>query len=574
MIKPKKAVIEMEEYMPPTSDRENYLRLDFNENAIGCSPNVISALRNIKPEYLATYPEYKELREALTSYSNVDIEEVIPTNGTDEAIKTVIETYIEKGKDEIIIPVPTFAMFKFYSQLNEAIIKEAPYNKDLSFPTKRVFDGINRKTKIVVLVNPNNPTGTFIKEKDIIKIIEKAQKNDALVLIDEAYYQFYGRTSIPLIKKYDNLLITQTFSKAFGLAGVRLGYIISNENNIRALQKVSSPYSVNNAAVICALAALKDLSYVKKYAKEVKESKKILCRALDSFGIRYYNSDANFVLLKIGQKSDYFCQKLKEYGVLVRNRSNDLLLDGCVRITLGTEKQTKRLIKAISKIIKDINPLLIFDIDGVFVDVSKSYRIAIKETAEYFTEEKVKLEEIQSYKNKGGYNNDWDLTEAIIRSRGKNIKKQEIIEKFQYYYNKLVNNEKWIFNENILKALSNKCNLTILTGRPKKEADYVLRKNKARNYFSTIVALEDIPKQKPNPDGILKITGKYRNQAAYYFGDTIDDMKAAASAEVVPIGVLPPQDKSSKLRNILIKNGAKCVINNINKIMEVINENC
>ncbi|MDP3766199.1 MAG: histidinol-phosphate transaminase [Nanoarchaeota archaeon] len=574
MIKPRKAVIEMEEYMPPTSDREDYLRLDFNENAIGCSPNVISVLRYINASKLAIYPEYNKLREALASYCNVDTEEVIPTNATDEAIKTIIETYLEKGKDEIIIPVPTFAMFKFYSQLNEAIIKEMPYNKDLSFPAKRVLEGISRKTKIIVLVNPNNPTGTTINEKDIIKIIEKAQKNNAVVLIDEAYYQFYGRTSTPLIKKYDNLIITQTFSKAFGLAGLRLGYIISNKDNIKSIQKALSPYSVNNVAVICALAALKDLNYVKKYVKEVKESKKILYRALDSFDIQYYKSDANFVLLKIGQKSDYFCQKLKEYGVLVRNRSKDLLLDGCVRITLGTEKQTRMLIKAISKIIKGINPLLIFDIDGVLADVSKSYRIAIKLTAEYFTKEKITLEEIQSYKNKGGYNSDWDLTEAIIKSRGKNIKKQEIIEKFQYYYNKLFDNEKWLLDKKSLKKLSKKYNLAIFTGRPKKEADYVLRKNNAKGYFSVIVAMEDVSKQKPNPNGLLKIIRICNGKEAYYFGDTIDDMKAAASAKVVPIGVLPPQDKSSKLRNILIKNGAKCVINDISKIMEAINENC
>src|SRR3989338_3360287 len=240
----------MQEYKPPTSDRTNSLRLDFNENAVGCSMKVISALNSISPDSLATYPEYDKLRKALANYCNVDVNKIIPTNGTDEAIKTIIETYVEKGKDEIIIPTPTFAMFKFYAQLNEAIIKEIQYNYDLSFPVKKVLGGINKNTKIVVLVNPNNPTGTSIKEQNIIKIIEKAQENNTIVIIDEAYCQFSGKTSIPLTKKYNNLIITQTFSKAFGLAGLRLGYIISNEDNINLIKKILSPYSVKKYHLI------------------------------------------------------------------------------------------------------------------------------------------------------------------------------------------------------------------------------------------------------------------------------------------------------------------------------------
>src|SRR3989344_8349724 len=248
MIRPRKAVIEMKEYNPPTSGREKSLRLDFNENTIGCSPVVIKSLREIGRKSLSVYPEYTDLRRGLAKYCNVNADEIIATNGTDEAIKTIIESYIEKGKDEIIIPVPTYAMFKFYAQLNEAVIKEISYNGDLSFPTEQVLSAISDSTKIIVLVNPNNPTGTSINAKDIIKIIEKAKRCNSLVLMDEAYYQFYGKTAIPFITLYDNLFIIQTFSKAFGLAGLRLGYTISNKNNIRNIQKELSPYSVNIVA--------------------------------------------------------------------------------------------------------------------------------------------------------------------------------------------------------------------------------------------------------------------------------------------------------------------------------------
>src|SRR3989339_1184219 len=451
MIKPRRAVIEMQEYKPPTSDRTNSLRLDFNENTVGCSDNIINSVRKIKRDMLSTYPEYTKLRKELAKYCKVKADEIIATNGTDEAIKTIIETYIEKGKDEIIIPVPTYAMLKFYAQLNEAVIKEITYNGDLSFPTKKVLNTISKKTKIIILVNPNNPTGTSIRSKDIIKIIKKAKKCNALVPIDEAYCQFYGKSSIPLIRKFDNLFVIQTFSKAFGLAGLRLGYIISNKNNIRIMQKVLSPYSVNIAASFCASEALKDANYIKKYVTEIRKSKKILYKELDNLGMKYYKSDANFVLVKIGAKAAEFCKKLRKKGILVRNRSSDQLLDGCVRVTLGTIRQNKQLIKEMQQVVKEINLLLIFDIDGVLVDVSKSYRLAIKKTVEYFTGRSTSFEEIQEYKNKGGLNNDWDLTEAIIKAKGESVDKKKIIKKFQNYYNNLINNEKWLLDRRILK---------------------------------------------------------------------------------------------------------------------------
>ena len=350
MIKPRKAVIEMDAYNPPTSGREGYIRLDFNENTIGCSPKVIETLKKIKRENLSVYPEYTGFRKRLAEFLKVNFDEVMPTNATDEAIKTVIETYIEKGKDELVLPIPTYAMFKFYAQLNEAVIREVLYNNDLSFPTEKVLKEINPKTKIVVLVNPNNPTGTSIKKENIVKIIKKAKENEALVFIDEAYYPFFNESSIELINKFDNLVVSQTFSKAFGMANLRLGYIVSNEENIKNLLKAISPYSVNGVAVKCAFAALDDYDYVKSYVKEVNQNKIRLYNELEKLKIKYCKSDANFLLIDAGDKCYDYYEKLKQRGILVRNRTKDPLLKGCVRITVGTNKQTEKLIKALAEI--------------------------------------------------------------------------------------------------------------------------------------------------------------------------------------------------------------------------------
>ncbi len=570
MIKPRKAVIEMDEYNPPTSGRDGYMRLDFNENTIGCSPKVIEALKKIKQESLSVYPEYTKLRKKLAEFLKVKFEQVMPTNATDESIKTVIETYIEKGKDELILPIPAYAMFKFYAQLNEAIIKEVLYNNDLSFPTEKVLKEINPKTKIVVLVNPNNPTGTSIKKEDIVKIMKKAKDNDALVFIDEAYYPFFNESSIGLINKFDNLIVSQTFSKAFGMANLRLGYLASNEENIKNMLKALSPYSVNGVAAACAFAAIDDYDYVKSYVGEINQNKIKLYKTLEKLNIKYYKSDANFLLIDVGDKCYSYCEKLKKKGILARNKTKDPLLNGCVRITIGTKEQMEKLVKALKEIKMNEKQLLIFDIDGVLVDVTGSYRQAIKQTAEFFTKKEVSLAEIQEYKNKGGFINDWNLTEAIIKGRGFNIDKEKIIEKFQQYYSELKKNEKWILDKKILEELQKKYNLAVFTGRPRNEAIDVLQRFNVIGCFNEIVAMEDVKNEKPNPEGLLKITNKLNAKNAHYFGDTIDDAKAAVKANIIPIGVLPPTDKSDKLKDILLKNGAKSVLNNINEIRSVL----
>lgn len=347
----RKAIREMEAYRPPTEGRKGKLRLDFNENTTGCSPKVMMALRKISPECVSVYPEYGDFLEELAFYLNVKPSEVLLTNGSDEAIELVMKTYLEKG-DEVIIPVPTFAMFRFYASLMGAKSREIPYNRDLSFPLRRVIKSISKKTKMVVLVNPNNPTGTTIPKKGVAEIAKKAK--NAVVLIDEAYCQFYKKSSKGLVNAYNNVIITQTFSKAFGLAGLRLGCILSNADMIRQMQKIKSPYNVNALAVVAGSAALKDLAYVQGYANEVGKAKKLLIACLKKLNIKFYRSDANFMLAYFGEQARYVEEKLREKGILVRNRSSDLLLNGCIRISIGTRKQMRVFIKNLKEILEDL----------------------------------------------------------------------------------------------------------------------------------------------------------------------------------------------------------------------------
>jgi len=221
----------------------------------------------------------------------------------------------------------------------------------------------------------------------------------------------------------------------------------------------------------------------------------------------------------------------------------------------------------------------LFDMDGVLIDVSRSYRAAIQKSVEFFLGRKLKTNQIQEYKNQGGFNNDWDLTCKILLDNGLSIDMNAVIEIFQKYYlgvnyNGLIKNEKWLLDKNILRNINASAFTGIITGRPRQEALYSLKRFRIEHYFSTLITMDDLPagKSKPDPLGIKKALFQLQIQAeqAYYFGDSVDDITAAIKAGVVPIGVIPPGVESQEHNYLLQSQGAQIVLNNINEIMELV----
>ena len=569
---PKASVLGMSKYVPPIENRKGKLRLDFNENTIGCSPRVLEALQNITAEDVCTYPAYSDFRKELAQWANVLPSQILMTNGTDEAIKIVMDAYLDKG-DEVIIPQPTFSLFNSYAAVTGATIVPVLYNKDLSFPSESVLNAITSKTRIIVLVNPNNPTGTAISEQEIIRILEKAPQ--ALVLVDEAYYQYYGYSCKELIKGFRNLVIIQTFSKAFGLAGMRFGYALSNEGIITNLEKVGSPYSVNALAIIAARAAIKDPKFVRDYVEEVLKNRTFMYDELQKLGIKTYPSQANFIIADFGARCKEVLSQLDKEGILIRDRSSFALLQNCLRLGNGTKEQCVRLLDGIKRILR--KDTLLFDMDGVLIDVSASYRIAISQTVNFFTGQDVSPQDIQRLKEKGGYNNDWDLSQALIEERGISIPKQDIINKFQELYTGngigqgLRENEKWMLSLDVLKQAYKKFRLGIVTGRPKEEALYALMRFGVREYFDAVIAMEDYPqdKAKPDPYSIRLALEKIGGESAAYVGDSVDDIKAAKNAGITSIGVLPGIADSSALKDAFRNFGAKTIVERVNQVLEV-----
>ncbi|HEX8985514.1 MAG TPA: histidinol-phosphate transaminase [Bryobacteraceae bacterium] len=346
-LRPRNAVLKMAPYSPPTGGRGDKLRLDFNENTVGCSPRVLEFLSAcLTPGQLAVYPEYGDARRDVAVFFGVPEENLLFSNGTDEAIQVLINTYVDDG-DDVLLLRPSYAMYRFYAEVAGASIRELDYEPaDLAFPLEKFLDAITPATRAILIANPNNPTGTGIDLNAIERILDRAPHT--AVLIDEAYFEFCGVTALPLIAARPNLFVSRTFSKTFGMAAMRLGCLFSQAGNLAYAHKAQSPYSVNTLAAMAARVAVQDAAYVENYVSEVLAARDDLRRGLDRLGIGYYPSHGNFILMKIGPRAIELRDRLRAAGVLVRDRSYELA--GAVRVTVGTREQMRRFLAELEKI--------------------------------------------------------------------------------------------------------------------------------------------------------------------------------------------------------------------------------
>ena len=343
MLRPAESITRVKQYHPPLSGRSG-LRLDFNENTQGCSPRVLERLRSITAEDLTRYPEREPVEQVVAEWLVVSRSEVMLTNGVDEAIHLLCETYLQAG-DEAIIAVPTFGMYEVSASATGATVVAVPAGEDFQFPADQVLAHISPRTRLVAIANPNNPTGTVATAENLLAIAERAR--DAAVLVDEAYFDFYGRTLIGEVRKRANLFVARTFSKAYGMAGLRIGVLAGPAEQMDFVRRIASPYNVNGVALACLPAALADQEYVQAYVEAVRRGRARLTDELRALGIACWPSQANFVLARFGDARLAFIAAMRERGILVRDRHNDPGCAGCVRITVGTDSQTDELITAL-----------------------------------------------------------------------------------------------------------------------------------------------------------------------------------------------------------------------------------
>ena len=346
-LQPNAAVKKMRPYSPPSQGRADKMRLDFNENTVGCSPKVIEAISKvIDANAMSMYPEYSQAKLKIAEFFSVEPQQLVFTNGTDEAISLLVNTFIGTGQ-ELVVVHPSYAMYRFYGELGGAKITEVNFERtdDLGFPLTNLLAAINQKNAAIFLANPNIPTGTPISRDEIVQVLQAAP--NSVVLIDEAYVEFADVSVLELIKEYPNLFVSRTFSKAYGMAGIRFGCLFSDARNIEWVQKTQSPYSVNVVAVVAALAAVQDEKYLTNYVDGVRESRNFVESEFDRLGVKYFRSTGNFLLFDVGSRATAIRDQLATCGVLIRDRSYEIA--GCVRVTIGTKQQMKLFIRELER---------------------------------------------------------------------------------------------------------------------------------------------------------------------------------------------------------------------------------
>lgn len=586
----RKDISEINEYIPGESavdlsnrygvSLDKLIKLNANENPYGTSHLIKQVIVKTLFNY---YPssDYTKLREALAKYNNIDAKQIIVGNGSDELIDLLLRLVLEKG-DKVINCPPTFGMYEILVNLNRGRLVSVPRNKDYSLNIKAIVKQIKKDVKIIFLCNPNNPTGNITSTADIEELLQSGK----LLVIDEAYYEFAKITQLNLLSKYPNLIILRTLSKWAGLAGLRIGYAMMDEFLISQLMKIKLPYTINVAGESAAIAALQKLNFSQSLIKKIIDERQRVYRELSTIpALQVYPSYGNFLFVKI-KKSNY--NKLKETfeknKIAIRYYDSPLT-PNTLRITIGKPEQNNKMIALLKDFTQNkVNfDSIIFDLDGVLVDVSKSYRRAIKMTVEYVLERKFKLKTIVDSKNIEemkkipGFNNDWDLSFELIRLLSKGIKRgqfpkkakqvtsqkskdyQEVKDIFQSFYlgkklfyqvykhkalidfpKGLITNENLLIDWALLKGLSQKYVLGIATSRPRFEALFALKNLGLTSSFikeKYIVAQEDCSKEKPAPDSLLSAKTKMGVKNPIYIGDSINDVLAAKNSNILSVYV-------------------------------------
>jgi histidinol-phosphate aminotransferase len=348
-IEPRAAIRKLQSVMPPSETRSGKLRLDMNENTTGALPHVVRKLRRaISGKGLGTYPEYETARAELAGYFKVSPHELLLTNGVDDAIKLLCDTFVDPG-DKLLIPALTFPMYQFFHSVAGGTAVAVQYDSKLRLPLDTVLAALRRRGKRgirwLAVANPNNPTGTLIPKPDLKAILEAAP--GTLVLVDEAYFDYSGATVLPWIRRYSNLVVTRTFSKVHGLAGLRFGLIFASRELTGWMRRAQPVFPVNSLALAAALEAIRHPEAVRRHAQNVRQNRESLCRCLDSLGVPYAASAANFVFACFGKRAPEIARQLAEQGILIRHWSGDSGLEPYFRIAIGTTSETRRLIRAL-----------------------------------------------------------------------------------------------------------------------------------------------------------------------------------------------------------------------------------
>jgi histidinol-phosphate aminotransferase len=341
-------------YQPPPTI-PGALRLHLNENTGGCSPAVLDAVRQVTAQEMAVYPDYGTLMRECARYLGVDASHIALTNGLDEGLLSAVVASFRPdaslpGVPEGIIVLPAFEMYAIQIRAAGGRVVGVPSRDEFDFPIDELLNAVTRKTRIIFLTSPNNPTGLLVP-RGALRQIAREVPSQVMVILDEAYYEFCGETFIGELPDYPNVVVGRTFAKAHGLAGLRAGCLVGDPDRLEPIRNVIPPFNVSVLTAAAWVAALRDQSHLGWYQKQVAESKQLVYQLCDRFRLKYWKSQGNFVLIRIGDRTPAVVSALKAQGILIKDRSRDHGCEGCVRMTAGVVEHTKRALAAMEELL-------------------------------------------------------------------------------------------------------------------------------------------------------------------------------------------------------------------------------
>ena len=533
-------------YKGPAQPEPGVLKLDGNE---GSPPprKLLEGLAVADLSKLRDYPDARPLESEIAARLGVDPARVLVTAGADDALDRVFRAYLARGR-RLILPVPAFEMmYRFAAVVGGEIL---PVSWTDAFPTDDVITALDDSVSLVAIISPNNPTGRTATASDLERVAEAASKVDsgaafgAMVVLDHAYVEYSEQDLTAVAERFDNVVTVRTFSKAWGLAGCRVGYAVASPEVATVLRNVGNPFPVAglSLAAVRAQTTMGEAALT-EHVKRIRAGRAQLTERLARGGIEASPSQGNFVLADFGARSDFVFRGLAALGVRVRRFPHRPEIAEALRITVPDQADDlNKLLEALETCVAPQG--LLFDLDGVIADVEASYRRCILETAGGFGVE-ITREELATEVLAGDANNDWVLTQRIMAGRGVEVSLDDVTKAYQEAYlgtstsPGLRESEQMLVPVDVLSRLAERLPLGIVTGRPREEAEWFLDKEDLTDLFPTMVCMEDGP-LKPDPAPVQLARSRLAVERAWMVGDTPDDIRAATAAGVLPIGVVAP----------------------------------
>ena len=337
---------------PALIDRSKYLRLDKNERVINFEKKFLNFLKKkLNSYFISAYPETTKIKRLISKKIGVNHKNIFISAGSDMSLKTCFELYT-KNYDRVIVLDPTFGMVNVYCGIYNLRQIKINYDKNLTLNYKKLFKNISKKVSLIILANPNSPTGTIIDRTIMLEILKRTKKLKIPIVIDEAYAGFYKASYIKYINKFKNLIIIRTFSKSFGLAGLRAGYAVGSAQNIKLMNKFRPMYEINSISCLAIEFLLNNISLVKKNIEQVEKSKKFLIKELTKLNINFINTNANFFHIELGKNVKKFEKIFIKSGILFRKGPGVKGFEKYSRFGLGSVKQMKKVLKLVKNVHK------------------------------------------------------------------------------------------------------------------------------------------------------------------------------------------------------------------------------